>query len=688
MLIILLFQASSVVLGIDYGSEYIKVAIVSRDAGVHILPNFGNTRKWRNQIAIWNLSNPSSPIQNNLDFEGLTWELFDAAQAHIDRYPTHGFRGIFPLFDTVFGFRARELLALQLRALILSIDERPFQSKRIEIIFAVFPLTPIPQRLAIAESIKLANATLITIIESHTAVAHLYAREKSQVFSNGMKDILFIDIGASHTWMAVFRFEPNGKHPIVTELAFAVNETLGGKLIDNQLCQLFLSKSSFSNNETCKTYPRLLEEVRKAKELLTVDESVTVMLEDVSITITREEFVSLLSDFNNSLSNLYATIIQQLTTEIHFVEVIGGTSRVPFLKDVIHNLCGGRVRWTLNGDEAVALGAAYVGAMSKGKLPKVRIDRSLHCVIRLLQRKGNLSLFNEGSKSKDKTRKTFTVGKMEFDYTITADDVNMTAFHVEVPETARREDTVQFTFGLNRIGAPVLQKVEMQRNQSANVTFSPPSWLLNTKQFQESLQVMKELRIVNEDRQKIGKLKSDMEQFLSEMSTRIHNDELFLAVMNETERKRVIDALAEAESWYDSIRTCYVPVHEFVEKFRSLKAVTYDHEVKCQILQTRRSALDALNATLITVYTDLTGKWGSKTAEISTDRVKQLWERYNQTKAWIDANSEIVLSNSDINEPTVFSAHLDKMRLELEDFHKFAAKTTSAGSDAEVADDL
>jgi hypothetical protein len=119
-----------------------------------------------------------------------------------------------------------------------------------------------------------------------------------------------------------------------------------------------------------------------------------------------------------------------------------------------------------------------------------------------------------------------------------------------------------------------------------------------------------------------GRLESDMEQW----------NELFLTVMCETERKRVISALEEAEGWYELIKTGFVPLR--VSRIRMLKAATYDYEVRCQVLRARRSALEALNAALIRVYTDLTGKWGSKIEGIPADRVKQLWERYSKVKEW------------------------------------------------------
>jgi hypothetical protein len=674
---------SSIILGLDYGSHYLKAAVVSRDSGVHISSHFGGRRKWRHQFAIWNLSNPSSSIPSVLslsDIEDLNWELFDDAQSHIECHPSHGFHGPVPLFDRIFGFRGREMLAIQIRAINSSIDERPFKPKRLDIVMAVFPWTSIRERLGIAEAVKLANGTLVAVVEAHTAVAHFYAREKRAVFSDGMKDVLFVDIGGSHTWMALFRFEPNGKKPIVTELALAVNETLGGGLIDERLCMFFVSKLELSEEEATKGYQQLLEEARKTKELLTVDESVTVKLdefrENASVTVTRDDLTQMIYDFQASLSALYATILEKVTTEIQIVEVIGGASRVPFLKDVINQLWGKPTGRTLNADEAVALGAAYVGAMGVKplKLPKIRIDRSLHSVVRLVQSKGSHHLFDETSKSRDKTRKTFTVGRMEADYVITADNDNLTFFHVEVPETALPNDTVRFTFGWNRIGAPIVQRVDMGRNLTAKLTFSPPPWLLNSTGFQDALAVMRETGTVAENRLKFGKLKSDMEEFLSATVDRLNTDELLLAVMNDAERLRVISEIEEAERWYDSVRNEYVRFHVFAERFRALKSIVYDYDVKCQLLRARRTAFDALNVTLTQVYTDLTESWKDQIAFIPAGRLTQLWGLYNSTQEWFDRRADTVVTNSDMADPQVLSGEIEALRLSLEDFHKFAGK--------------
>jgi chromosome segregation and condensation protein ScpB len=141
----------------------------------------------------------------------------------------------------------------------------------------------------------------------------------------------------------------------------------------------------------------------------------------------------------------------------------------------------------------------------------------------------------------------------------------------------------------------------MPKNQSATLTFSPPSWILSFEEFNASLRVVKELQLVGENHLKFGKLKSDMEQFLTNIQNRLETDTLFNAVMNESERDSVIAAVDEAHGWYESTRNRHVRLVEFAEKYRTLKASVYAPQIRAQLLEARQVAFKALNETLVRV---------------------------------------------------------------------------------------
>lgn len=82
---------------------------------------------------------------------------------------------------------------------------------------------------------------------------------------------------------------------------------------------------------------------------------------DVSGMITREEFEALAAPL---LERVTAPLEKALTQagitkeEIDAVEIIGGTSRVPAVKERIKSFFGKELSTTLNSDEAVAKGCA------------------------------------------------------------------------------------------------------------------------------------------------------------------------------------------------------------------------------------------------------------------------------------------------------------------------------------------
>jgi hypothetical protein len=85
------------------------------------------------------------------------------------------------------------------------------------------------ERLAITEAFQIANVTLLSIVEASTAGADTYAVEKLRLFEDNSKVVTFFNIGADHTWAAVFRITANitKDSPDVEELAMACRHTLG-----------------------------------------------------------------------------------------------------------------------------------------------------------------------------------------------------------------------------------------------------------------------------------------------------------------------------------------------------------------------------------------------------------------------------------------------------------------------------
>jgi heat shock protein 4 len=112
--------------------------------------------------------------------------------------------------------------------------------------------------------------------------------------------------------------------------------------------------------------------VEKLKKILSANMSAPLNIEsvmndiDVSAMLKREELEALVKPVLEKVTAPLERALKEakLTPEdIHSVEMVGGTTRIPALKDRISAFFGKQLSFTLNADEAVARGAAFACAI-------------------------------------------------------------------------------------------------------------------------------------------------------------------------------------------------------------------------------------------------------------------------------------------------------------------------------------
>jgi molecular chaperone DnaK (HSP70) len=112
-----------------------------------------------------------------------------------------------------------------------------------------------------------------------------------------------------------------------------------------------------------KTMMKMILETKKAKEALTVNPSINVQValsddKDFSVKLTREEFDRACSGMQERIKKVVKTAIEKAgNPHIDAIELVGGASRVPFVKRVLSNIFGNtKLSQTLN-DEDSTVGA-------------------------------------------------------------------------------------------------------------------------------------------------------------------------------------------------------------------------------------------------------------------------------------------------------------------------------------------
>uniref|UniRef100_A0A8C2CK89 Heat shock protein 4b n=1 Tax=Cyprinus carpio TaxID=7962 RepID=A0A8C2CK89_CYPCA len=155
-------------------------------------------------------------------------------------------------------------------------------------------------------------------------------------------------------------------------LATAFDPEMGGKDFDERLvkhfCEEFAVKYKLDVRSKPRALVRLYQECEKLKKLMSANSSdLPLNIEcfmndiDVSSKLNRAQFEEMCADILVRVEPPLRSLLEQAhlkKDDIHAVEIVGGASRMPAIKERINKFFGKEPSTTLNADEAVARGCA------------------------------------------------------------------------------------------------------------------------------------------------------------------------------------------------------------------------------------------------------------------------------------------------------------------------------------------
>ncbi|OLN95688.1 Heat shock protein hsp88 [Colletotrichum chlorophyti] len=226
------------------------------------------------------------------------------------------------------------------------------------------------QRRALIDAAEIAGLKLLRLMNDTTAAALGWGITKLDLPApeEQPRRVAFIDIGHSNYTASIVEFKKG-------ELAVkgtAFDRHFGGRDFDKALVdhlgKEFKGKYKIDINTNGRAMARTIAAAEKCKKILSANQQAPVNIEsimndvDVSAMITRQEFEAMVEPL---LARVHVPLEQALADakltkdDIDVIEIIGGGSRVPALKERIQAFFGKPLSYTLNQDEAVARGAAF-----------------------------------------------------------------------------------------------------------------------------------------------------------------------------------------------------------------------------------------------------------------------------------------------------------------------------------------
>ncbi|KAK6525924.1 adenyl-nucleotide exchange factor sse1 [Arthrobotrys megalospora] len=246
------------------------------------------------------------------------------------------------------------------------------------------------QRRAILDASEVAGLKTLRLMNDTTAAALGYGITKIDLPTAEEKPrrVAFVDIGYSNYTVSIVSFRKGE----LTVLSTAYDRHFGGRDFDRAIAEHFATefkeKFKIDVKSNPKAYTRLMAGVEKLKKVLSANAQAPLNIEsimndiDVRGMLKRDELEELVKPLLDRATVPLQQALEDAglkTSDIDVIELIGGCTRVPALKEAISNFFGKALSFTLNQDEAVARGCAFACAILS---PVFRVrDFAVHDIV-------------------------------------------------------------------------------------------------------------------------------------------------------------------------------------------------------------------------------------------------------------------------------------------------------------------
>lgn len=236
------------------------------------------------------------------------------------------------------------------------------------------------QKRATRDAGKIAGLEVLRIINEPTAAALAYGLDKS----DKEQTVVVYDLGGGTFDVSILEIGEG----VFEVKATSGNNRLGGDDFDQRVAEWladgFQQEQGIDLRKDPKAMQRLIEGAEKAKVELSSSSSTTISLpfitadasgpKHLDATLSRSKFEELIDDL---LEKTVGPVKQAMsdagvTSEmINQVLLVGGSTRIPAVQELVRKLTGKDPNKGVNPDEVVAIGAAIQAAVLKGEVKDI-----------------------------------------------------------------------------------------------------------------------------------------------------------------------------------------------------------------------------------------------------------------------------------------------------------------------------
>jgi len=242
------------------------------------------------------------------------------------------------------------------------------------------------QRAAVLDSASLAGLSSVQIINDTSALALAYGKTKCDLpeDASSARLVVFVDVGCGGLQSCLAAVSKDG----ASLVASSTTTNTGGKFLDAALLHFTIAEieakygCEVRNNRKAVNKLRLAVEKIK-KQMSANSNKLPLQIEnlcedlDVNLSLDRAKFEELIQADLEEVKRTLSTLLDSTTVkkgQIDSVELVGGSSRIPAVRQIVQDLFGLQPSYSLNADEGVSKGCGLQAAANSNKFRTKTFD--------------------------------------------------------------------------------------------------------------------------------------------------------------------------------------------------------------------------------------------------------------------------------------------------------------------------